>query len=324
MSLISIIVPVYNAENTLDRCIVSAISQSYTSIEILLIDDGSTDKSGAKCDEWSAKDSRIKVFHKINGGVSSARNYGLEKSQGDYILMLDSDDELVKSACEVLMRKIEDYDIVIFRAKDDELIASNRLCYCSLAEFRVDFCKLLNSGLLSNSWNKFYKKNLIKGGFPVDMSFGEDLVFSLCYLKRCNRILIISDGLYIYNTDNEQSLSRSLNINRIDDIEKWQKHVLLFYGNDTSEYDTVIYNKYLYDSLNYIRELYCSRNYDYKTKVCKLKEWYNGSYLKNERLIYRGTLFYKALYFCIRYRLWFLPQFVLFVIHKVKLKKSNK
>lgn len=238
--------------------------------------------------------------------------------------MLDSDDELVKSACEVLMRKIEDYDIVIFRAKDDELIASNRLCYCSLAEFRVDFCKLLNSGLLSNSWNKFYKKNLIKGGFPVDMSFGEDLVFSLCYLKRCNRILIISDGLYIYNTDNEQSLSRSLNINRIDDIEKWQKHVLLFYGNDTSEYDTVIYNKYLYDSLNYIRELYCSRNYDYKTKVCKLKEWYNGSYLKNERLIYRGTLFYKALYFCIRYRLWFLPQFVLFVIHKVKLKKSNK
>jgi glycosyltransferase involved in cell wall biosynthesis len=322
MSLISIIVPVYNAEKTLDRCVVSAISQSYTSIEILLIDDGSTDRSGEMCDEWSVKDSRIKVFHKINGGVSSARNYGLKKSQGDYILMLDSDDELVKSACEVLMRKIEDYDIVIFRAKDDELIASNRLCYCSLAEFRVDFCKLLNSGLLSNSWNKFYKKNLIKGGFPVDMSFGEDLVFSLCYLKRCNRILIVSDGLYIYNTDTEQSLSRSLNINRIDDIEKWQEQVLSFYDTDVSECDTMIYNKYLYDSLNYVRELYCSKDYDYKTKVCKLKEWYSMSYLKNKRLIYRGTLFYNALYFCIRYQLWFIPQVVLFVMRKFKFKNK--
>ena len=308
MSLISIIVPVYNAENTLDRCIVSAISQSYTSIEVLLINDGSTDRSGEMCDEWSAKDSRIKVFHKINGGVSSARNYGLEKSQGDYILMLDSDDELVQNACEVLMRKIEDYDIVIFRAKGDELIALSQLCYCSLAEFRIDFCKLLNSGLLSNSWNKFYKKDLIKGGFPVDMSFGE--------------VLIVSDGLYIYNTDTEQSLSRSLNINRIDDIEKWQEQVLSFYDTDVSECDTMIYNKYLYDSLNYVRELYCSRDYDYKTKVCKLKEWYSMSYLKNKRLIYRGTLFYNALYFCIRYQLWFVPQVVLFVMRKFKLKNK--
>lgn len=92
--LISIIVPIYNAESTLNRCIDSIINQSFDDWELLLIDDGSKDQSGKICDEYATKDSRIKVFHKENGGVSSARNLGLDNALGKWITFIDSDDKI--------------------------------------------------------------------------------------------------------------------------------------------------------------------------------------------------------------------------------------
>ncbi len=90
--LISVIIPVYNVESYIDRCVESVISQSYDSLQIILVDDGSTDNSGDICDEWREKDSRIEVIHKSNGGLSDARNYGLDNSRGEYITLIDSDD----------------------------------------------------------------------------------------------------------------------------------------------------------------------------------------------------------------------------------------
>lgn len=101
--LISIIVPVYNSEKTLDRCINSILEQTFQNWELLLINDGSTDRSREICDEYTLKDKRIKTIHKENGGVSSARNKGIKCSKGDYILMLDSDDSLELNTCESLM-----------------------------------------------------------------------------------------------------------------------------------------------------------------------------------------------------------------------------
>ena len=94
---ISIIVPVYNAERTLNRCVDSILSQTFQEWELLLIDDGSTDRSGELCDEYASKDQRIKVFHKKNGGVSSARNIGLNYAKGEWITFIDSDDEIPKN-----------------------------------------------------------------------------------------------------------------------------------------------------------------------------------------------------------------------------------
>ena len=91
-ALISVIVPVYNVENYLYKCISSIITQSYGNFELILIDDGSIDKSGEICDSFSEKDNRIKVIHKVNEGVSSARNYGLKQARGEYICFVDSDD----------------------------------------------------------------------------------------------------------------------------------------------------------------------------------------------------------------------------------------
>ena len=94
---ISIIVPVYNSEKTLNRCVDSILSQTFQDWELLLIDDGSTDRSGKLCDEYALKDQRIKVFHKKNGGVSSARNIGLDHAKGEWITFIDSDDEIPKN-----------------------------------------------------------------------------------------------------------------------------------------------------------------------------------------------------------------------------------
>lgn len=107
MDLISIIVPIYNAEKVIKRCIESISRQSYEMLEIILVDDGSTDQSLEICEDMSEKDSRIKIIHQNNGGVSRARNTGLKKATGQYIMMVDSDDYLYERAVELMLREIK-------------------------------------------------------------------------------------------------------------------------------------------------------------------------------------------------------------------------
>lgn len=110
MELVSIIVPVYNVEKYLKECIESIINQSFSNLEIILVDDGSTDESGNICDDFLNKDKRIKVFHKTNGGLSDARNYGINNSSGKYITFVDSDDLISPIFIDVLYNAIKQYD----------------------------------------------------------------------------------------------------------------------------------------------------------------------------------------------------------------------
>ena len=112
-SRLSIIVPVYNAEEYLDRCLNSIMNQEYSSCEVILVDDGSTDSSPMICDRYSATDPRFRTIHKPNGGVSSARNAGLCLAKGEYIMFLDSDDVLLPAALEDMMESLSGEDIVI-------------------------------------------------------------------------------------------------------------------------------------------------------------------------------------------------------------------
>ena len=105
--LVSVIIPVYNVERYLDRCLASVVDQTYRELEILVVDDGSTDGSGALCDRWAERDSRIRVIHKSNGGLSDARNAALDVMTGSYVLMLDSDDWLQTDAIECLYQLLE-------------------------------------------------------------------------------------------------------------------------------------------------------------------------------------------------------------------------
>lgn len=128
MDLISIVIPIYKVEKYLDKCVESVVNQSYKNLEIILVDDGSPDNCPEICDEWAKKDKRIKVIHKENGGLSDARNFGIEVATGEYLMFLDSDDSLDLSTCEKLLKLIKGNDVdfsmcdckLVYEDKTDE------------------------------------------------------------------------------------------------------------------------------------------------------------------------------------------------------------
>ena len=158
MPKISIIIPVYNTENYLHCCIDSILAQTYTDFELLLIDDGSTDKSSKICDEYAEKDSRIRVIHKENGGANAARKLGIEKANGEYVIFVDSDDSILQNGIEKLLIISSENpmaDIIVCHMNINTKIVSNFV-------FVMD---LFNGKCSSNLWSKLYKRNIIKDKF---------------------------------------------------------------------------------------------------------------------------------------------------------------
>ncbi|MBR5282462.1 MAG: glycosyltransferase [Alistipes sp.] len=188
MVLISIIVPVYNTEKYLDRCIQSILAQTYTDFELLLVDDGSTDSSGAICDKYAAEDSRVKVFHKENGGVSSARNFGLDKARGEWIGWVDSDDYIAPNMYKHLLNAAitENADIAYCDYADIDGDLISKIEYPESDNGKVEFISNYFRMPISALWvtlvkTSLYVNNIIK--FPEENYYGEDfLVTSKLYL----------------------------------------------------------------------------------------------------------------------------------------------
>lgn len=311
--LISIIVPIYNAEKTIRKCIKSIQNQTFTDWELLLIDDGSTDQSADICDEYALEDKRIKVIHKENGGVSSARNEGIKHSQGDYILMLDSDDSLELNTCESLMTMSEEKktDCIVFGFKQSSgsiWTARENKDYNSVSDFKKDFSYWLSTELLSSSVNKLYKKSLIRHLYPENISFGEDLIFCLSYLKQCHSISFITDTFYLHNNLNTNSICHTFSENRIFEIELWQTAVLDYIGNDLDE---KLYRKYLKDILFYVKGLYGCESISYSVKKNVLNKWSERSYFFKKNMPLPSNKIDYFIYFCLKNRMWHLPYLML-------------
>lgn len=145
MVKVSIIVPVYNEEKHLNRCVDSVLCQTYSDLELLLVDDGSTDNSSAICDEYAQLDSRVRVFHKENGGVSKARNFGISKANAEWIMFLDSDDYLIKDALQIL----------IDLARKTKTLISTGNFYLENVARRI-FCTGIRKGVVSNNFRAWY------------------------------------------------------------------------------------------------------------------------------------------------------------------------
>lgn len=215
--LISIIMPVYNAENTLKQSIDSVLSQDYQNWELILVDDGSTDMSGKICDESSLMDKRIKTTHTKNSGVSAARNLGIKLAQGELIGFIDSDDLFDRSALRIMVESMADTDLLIFGytfipSKIKRAYQSTR-DYNSVSELAEDFELLIKDNLLNSVWNKCFRKRIISKydcTFLENLTMGEDLLFALSYITHCNKIKILGDSLYYYNIEPECSLSKRL------------------------------------------------------------------------------------------------------------------
>ncbi|MDD6264985.1 MAG: glycosyltransferase family 2 protein [Clostridia bacterium] len=200
--LVSIIVPIYKVEEYLDECVESIVNQTYSDIEIILVDDGSPDKCPRLCDEWAKKDDRIKVIHKENGGVSSARNAGINIAKGEWIWFVDSDDSVEKDALEELSEYFNAADLIAFNAKIDKLYTKDEKFFDSYY-FRYQF------GF--EPWNKLYKKSIIVDNdlrFDTEETVGEDLLFNITYYQYADKYKFSTSKYYnfAYNFNFSKSI----------------------------------------------------------------------------------------------------------------------
>lgn len=227
--VISIIVPVYNVEEFLDECVQSIVDQTYENLEIILVDDGSKDNSPALCDAWAKKDSRIKVVHKQNGGLSDARNRGIEEATGDYIYFIDSDDYLDKTMCQRVMEQFRqsNADVVCFGIRrvtetgqtwaempgaDAKLNREEALLALSQERIRNSAC------------SKVCKRILWDGiRFPVGRMF-EDVATTYKLLLKVNTVCCIPDMFYYYRR-REGSIVTTMTSRSLRDLFLMQKQV---------------------------------------------------------------------------------------------------
>lgn len=205
--LISVIIPVYNVAEYLPQCLKSVCIQTYQNLEILLVDDGSTDESGRICDEWAEKDARIKVIHKENGGVSSARNEGLRMSAGDFIGFVDSDDWIEADMYEKLIKGIGTSDAVScgymdypYGSEDAPVPKGTKiLAPCSYPNAVIALFE--RNGYFTTLWSKLFRRSVVFHNdkyIPLDtsLSFGEDEVWLCRVLKRCRSVAFVPEPLY--------------------------------------------------------------------------------------------------------------------------------
>ena len=200
----SVVIPVYQAKDTLTRCVQSWLSQTESDLELILVDDGSSDGSETLCDELQKKDSRIRTVHQKNTGVSAARNAGIEVAEGDFLLFTDSDDYVAADylAKMAKLQKETDSDLVLcgfhhLYEGADILKLPEKIKETKLLALSEEFLSLYEKSFLNMPWNKLYKRALM-GRFDTSLSLGEDLLFNLDYLRRCERIAVLSEALCYY------------------------------------------------------------------------------------------------------------------------------
>lgn len=212
--MVSVIVPVFNVEFYLHRCVDSIISQSYSDLEIILIDDGSTDNSGQICDEYAFKDPRIVVIHKENGGLSSARNAGLERASGDYLAFIDSDDWVDIDFISLLVSKMSHrIGIAVCGLYRDYINKS--VSVCSNIDSCMPACKVLESGITSQEYfgnyfcNKMFSKGLFENITFPEGALYEDIALFYKVLLRADSVAIVGRSLYHYFQGNSVAITKN-------------------------------------------------------------------------------------------------------------------
>lgn len=219
-TLVSIIVPIYNVDKFLAECLQSILNQSHDKLDIILVDDGSTDKSGLICDEFAKKDNRIRVFHTNNNGVSSAKNLGIKNSNGEYICFVDADDYMLPNHVEYILSIIRDCDVAFSykylsdynkQAKDNK----NEVRIISGEQAAID---LLYYKINIGVWNKMFKKTFLHKYnvlFYANQFMGEGFNFNMKAFQYAEKVSAGFSATYFYRRDNENSATTKFS------LEKW-------------------------------------------------------------------------------------------------------
>lgn len=334
-SIVSIIIPVYNTEHYLPRCLNSILQQTYPNWELILIDDGSTDRSFQICTDFAAQNNQkpIKLISQKNSGVSSARNKGIQEASGEFMTFVDSDDWVSPDYLELLIGKYNESksDIVIGNLSIEDEIHKTSSAFPSenllltRDEFLKLFGKLYSETLLSGPCVKLYSSSIIKKNqlsFEENRSLGEDLIFNLDYLSFCTSFCFFSNIIYFYRSVYDSSLSHKFNLKKSEiQYELYQKVIQFCLKQDCLN---MVNQKYI--NTSFFRQTYIQMqtiilsDLDFSEKKKFLLQIID-SYLPNSLLeqIEIVSLHNKLVRFLIKHRL--LKFLFLFVCLKNKLKK---
>ena len=213
--VVSVIVPVYNAERYLEACIRSILEQDYPHIELMLVNDGSKDGSGKIAEAWQQKDERVKYLYHPNAGVSATRNEGLDAAAGDYVMFVDADDRLRAGAVRQMVEKAEceQVDLVLCGynsvfADHEEHKTIEPVMLRTEERITAYFFEHFLEGISSSVWAKLYRREKLTGRFRTDLTMGEDQLFNLEYIKGLSSLCAMEDVFYDYDQTNVDSLVR--------------------------------------------------------------------------------------------------------------------
>lgn len=331
--MISIIIPVYRAETFFDDCVSSILAQSFGDFELILVDDGSPDRCPELCDKWAATDDRIKVIHKQNGGVSSARNLGLDIASGEYICFVDSDDTLPVNGLQILITSIEQINVDVvfgtfqFQYGDKLLPHASRLSEGKylFKDVLKDFIDdgTLSGFLLGSACAALYKRNVIMANhlrFREGLKNNEDGLFNFELALVANSFAVVNSPVYNYRQDNASSKPNRMNENfgekvfDILDIKEWPK--------DKYEYDiqkarrkvTLAWWDILHFATDY--SLFKSQAFIRKN-VSQLNVRKGINYMRPEKM----NLYKRVIFYLMKYRLCFTFYFLLKYVMPVMQKR---
>lgn len=283
MEKVSIIIPVYNTEKYIEKCLNSVINQNYSNIEILIIDDGSTDKSLQICNKFKEQDKRIEILQTNHQGVSNARNLGIEKSTGKFVIFIDSDDWIENNLIKDAIHIYNEYnvDIVFYDMKvlnndknGKKIYSRNTPKGVFSLENIIDY--LILSEKFNSPCNKMYKKELIKDiKFDNYITIGEDLLFNINYFKNVKKIYISDKKLYNYII-HKDSTTHTYKENKYNELIKVNNELKSWIINSNMK------NKKINNIFNYVRlKNICSCLRDLKNENCKYSKNEKYEYIKN-------------------------------------------
>ena len=291
---VSIIVPAYNVEQYIERCIHSLLTQTYDNIEIIVVDDHSTDRTFELLKNMEKNETRLKVYKNKKCGVSSARNFAIEKAVGKYIMFLDGDDEykkeMVMNMYSAISMKNVQMAICNYTSVYNGEKKENSICFetgiVSLQEYLIKDAEYLHSIYFGAIWNKIYVSKLIKEKsikFNEDISLGEDSLFNIEYFKYVEKIYIIEENLYKYYRNNQNSLTTNLK-----PIDTWENTIKI-YDQYIKLYSTEQLTDLCGKDISYIilsnlifplEEIIRNRSFKYKIAKKKLEKIINNNVVR--------------------------------------------
>lgn len=294
--LISIIVPVYNVENYLRECVDSILAQTYSNIEVILIDDGSKDNSGKICDEYAEKDKRVEVIHKENGGLSEARNTGLNRAKGEWIAFVDSDDFIDNSMLDTLINlaKANNAQLALctFRPTTEQIkegqnkkiqvFDRDELIYCYVNRVK-DYC------ITNSVWDRLYKSELVKQVRFMPDRLNEDILYTMEVFLKVNKAIYTSEKFYQYRDIREGNISeKKVSLKSIND-----KNYLTNLAAEILRKDGYEELADIYESMNFLEvaELLADKENNYNKELSEYRK-----YIKDilKKVIFNSNLRMKA------------------------------